>query len=284
MSADCERVRDLAPGFVLGALTPDEEHEVREHLATCDRPHAEIAELGGVVPYLAESVPLVEPPPELRARVLAAAAADLESRPIPAPPPIRVPRPDDVERTGARRAAVERLRGGARGRPAGRPWLPGWAVGLAAVLAIAVVGGGILAFVNLQREGEVDRTYARGVEAVFDVWQRPGGQTVAMAPLVDGGPRGLVAVAPDGAVAIVLRNLSPLSGDEVYEAWLVGESGTPIPIGDFQPVAGGAAAFTTTGAPVEPNVTVALTREPGHDATVPSEPILAAGEVLPPAR
>ena len=51
MSERCDRVRDLAPGFVLGALTPDEDREVREHLASCPEPHEEFAELGGVTDH-----------------------------------------------------------------------------------------------------------------------------------------------------------------------------------------------------------------------------------------
>ncbi|HEX5589656.1 MAG TPA: zf-HC2 domain-containing protein, partial [Candidatus Limnocylindrales bacterium] len=62
MTMSCDDVRDLAAGFVLGALTPDEAAAVRAHLATCPEAHEEIAELGGVVPYLAESLEPVEPP------------------------------------------------------------------------------------------------------------------------------------------------------------------------------------------------------------------------------
>ena len=53
---------------------------MRAHLATCAEAHDEIAELGGVLPALAESVPVVEPPEGLKARIMAAAAADLEER------------------------------------------------------------------------------------------------------------------------------------------------------------------------------------------------------------
>ena len=76
MTMTCDDARDLAPGFVLGALSPDEASAVRAHLATCEQEHAEFAELGGVVPYLADSVDPVEPPAGLRSRLLAAAAAE----------------------------------------------------------------------------------------------------------------------------------------------------------------------------------------------------------------
>ena len=70
----------MAGAFVLGALEPADEAAVRAHLPTCDDAHAEIAELGGVLPALAVSVPQVEPPAGLKARIMAAAAADLEER------------------------------------------------------------------------------------------------------------------------------------------------------------------------------------------------------------
>ena len=72
----CDEVRDLAPAYVLGALEADEERLVAEHLRGCPDDHSEVADLGSVVPYLGESVPLVEPPAALRARRILAAAAD----------------------------------------------------------------------------------------------------------------------------------------------------------------------------------------------------------------
>ena len=80
MSAlSCDEVRDLAAGFVLGALDPATMHDVRDHLATCPEPHPEMAELGGVVPYLAESVEPAEPPVELRGRIMAAIEAEVRA-------------------------------------------------------------------------------------------------------------------------------------------------------------------------------------------------------------
>src|SRR6185369_15642863 len=76
----CDEIRDLAPAYVLGALERDVEQAVAEHLLTCPDVHAEIAELGSVVGYLAETVELVEPPASLRDRIQSAAAGDLAAR------------------------------------------------------------------------------------------------------------------------------------------------------------------------------------------------------------
>src|SRR4051794_26541701 len=82
----CDEARDLAAGFVLDGLEPAEDASVRAHLATCREPHPEFAALGSVVPALLELGPseLVEPPPALRDRIMAAAAADLAARGAPA--------------------------------------------------------------------------------------------------------------------------------------------------------------------------------------------------------
>ena len=73
----CDRVRELASGFVLGALDTNEMIAVADHLDSCAHDHPEIDEFGGILPYLAESVEPVEPPAWLRESVIAAAKADL---------------------------------------------------------------------------------------------------------------------------------------------------------------------------------------------------------------
>ena len=77
---DCAAALDRAPFFVLGALSPSETAEVREHLASCGEPHPEFLELGSVVPYLAELVEPVDGGPELKRRVMEAVASDVRAQ------------------------------------------------------------------------------------------------------------------------------------------------------------------------------------------------------------
>src|SRR5215210_7371105 len=72
----CDDVRDLAAGFVLGALEPAEMAGVRNHLTTCPEAHAEVESLGAAVPALAAAVPLSRPSPDLGSRIMAAARAE----------------------------------------------------------------------------------------------------------------------------------------------------------------------------------------------------------------
>ncbi len=251
MTLTCDEVRDLAAAFVLDALEPDEADAVRAHLASCEDAHVEFAELASVVPALLEAVPTVEPPAELKGRIMAAAAEDV--RVVPAVPP----RPTLV-------VPVPRSSGPAMS----------WVLGIAAVLAIALLGGW-----NLLLQGELGaaRTYEQRVAAVLDVAGQPGSLTAVLTADGGDGPAGLAAVSSDGAVSLAMRKLAPTTGDEVYEAWVIGGDGVPVPLGDFQVGASGVAFFESRGVPTEAGIVLALTREPGPGATAPSGPPVSAG-------
>jgi anti-sigma-K factor RskA len=62
--------RDDLVAFVLGALEPRQEQAVEAHAPSCARCTRELEALVPAVAVLAESVEQVEPPPELRERVL----------------------------------------------------------------------------------------------------------------------------------------------------------------------------------------------------------------------
>jgi len=272
----CDDVRDLAAGFVLDALEPDEMAAVREHLATCADPHAEIAELASAVPVLAASVPVVEPPAALGARIRAAAAADLAERDAPAPPvavataavapPASevVPLPTGQERE--QRAAARR-----------GPGVGTWLMGIAAVLAITVLGGWNLL---LQSQLSSAQAYEDAVAEVLDVAAQPGSLT-ALLTAEGGGPTGLAAVDSSGALTMAMQALPPTSGAEVYEAWVIAADGVPVALGGFQVDASGTGTLASTGLPTEPGIVLALTREPAPGATAPAGPVVASGAATP---
>ena len=125
----CPRAIDTG-AFVLGALEPQEHDAFAEHLRTCDQCRREVEELR----VAAEALPLtaepVDPPPELRDRIMDVVRAEART-------------PDDAgrrERRGRAAARARRRRAGGVGR------IP-LAVAACALLALGVavgvlVGGG----------------------------------------------------------------------------------------------------------------------------------------------
>lgn len=302
MTMSCEDVRDLVPGYVLGALELAEEQAVRDHLATCTKAHDEVDAFGGVVPYLDETVELVEPPALLKARVIAVAAAEPRRRapgrratdraaasapagrrpPAAAPPPdslglfpaeappgsplqpdIVLPFPVDAERD---------IRARRRRSPLA------WVTGVAGVLAI--VG---LAAWNLLLQNQLAplRDFDAAVAQVLDVGAQPGSQTAILRPASGGGPRGIASVAADGSVAIAVRGLAPTTGTEVYEAWAVAAD-RPTPLGSFTVAADGTGRLVTRTSPPTAGLILALTREPGPGATAPTLPLISSGTATAP--
>ena len=274
MKLTCDDVRDLAAGFVLGALDAEESAAVRAHLADCPEAHAELAELGGVVPYLADSLEPVEPPAGLRDRLLAAAASASAGEPRVAEAssvtPIPFPSAEDRDR-----------------RAAGRTRLGTWALGIAAVLAIAVLGAWNLQLQARLNGAQADlaaaEAYQRGIAAVLDVGSQSGARTAFLAagkPGVRTG--GVAAAAPDGTVVMALHDLVPTAGSEVYEAWVIVGQQAPVALGGFTVGRDGNGLLRASTTLAEPGAVLALTLEPLPGATAPAGPIVSSGSLVAP--
>jgi anti-sigma-K factor RskA len=257
-----DEVLDLAASFVLGALDDDEMAAVRDHLASCREPHPEIVELAGVIPVFQAAVQPVEPSPALKERIMAAAAADLEVRRLSTeradlgtPAPVAPTRPSVTPRDR-------------------RQYGLSWALGIAAVLAIALLGAWNL---TLQSQLTDAQAYERQVAAVLDAASRQDALTAVMRSDVADGPAGLAVVTSDGAMRIAMRDLAPTTGTEVYEAWVIAGDQPPVPLGGFQVGSNGVGYLEAAGLPTDPGIVLALTREPQRGATAPSSTPVSVG-------
>lgn len=273
----CDEARDMAAGYVLGALERTDEAAVRDHLVTCPEPHPEFEELGGAVPaYLAyqlDGLELVEPPAALGARIMAAAAADLAERTqsigtasvtAPAPSaPIAFP-------SGAERDAR---------RERNRTSPLDWVLRVAAVFAIVAVGTWGL---GLQRQLDAAQRFDQAVARVVDAAGKPGSATVVLTAATGSRGSGIAAVAPDGSVVLAMRDLPATSGSQVYEAWVIVGEQAPVAVGGFTVDANGTAGFTTRAAPTPSGSVIALTLEPTAGSTAPLGPVVSSGVAAAP--
>ena len=270
-----DQARDLAAGYVLGALERAEEDAVRDHLSTCAEPHPEFAAFGEVVPALIElgDLELVEPPASLGRRIMAAAAADLAAHPRAAAlAPASVAEPTPAAPIAFPSAGERAERDVRRGQA--RTGRLDWVLRVAAVVAIVAVGAWGL---NLQRQLDAAREYDRAVASVVHLAGQPGSKTVILTAGKDVTSSGIGAVGPDGSVALAMRDLAATSGSQVYEAWVIVGTQAPVAVGGFTVDSNGTAAFKTHPATTPPGAVIALTLEPTEGNTAPTGPIVAAG-------
>ena len=286
-SLSCDAVRDLAPLYVLDALEPAEAASVREHLATCSNGHAEMAELGGVVPYLAESLEPLEPPAAVGERIAAAVRADLRARArddtaaarlvegygaalaataVTAETAVREPATPATEPVDL--AAARVTRAARRPRPAWR-----WLLEAAAVIAlVGVVGWNIL----LQGQLDATRQQAALLSSALATAAQAGSVT---ATLQGSGPAaaasGFVVAGTGGTNYMVVSGLPDPGAGRTYQAWYL-KGQAAVSAGTFTLGTNGVTVVgmsATAGAVTA----VALTIEPTGGSTQPtSQPIVLA--------
>jgi len=240
---DHAAVDELGAAYALDALEPDEARAVREHLATCSEPHAELRALLGADQILAASLEPVEPSPALRERVMAS-----------------------IERTAQDRAAVVREPVAAESPRRGGwlDWLsPRVARPLAVAAVVALVAVGAWGVTLQSQLAERDRALRAVADAIAD------GQTAFRVEGTAG--RGYVVDTPGSGAALVVADLAALPADRIYELWLLDAAGAPVAVGTFTPSDGelavvelerDLAGFTTFAVTVEASRVDAPTSDP----------------------
>jgi hypothetical protein len=235
---------ELAVGWALHALEPEDETRFAAHLAGCPQCVRTVAETSEVMAAMAGDLPPAEPSEGLRERLRAAVE---ETEQVP-PVQHAIPRPDlPPVAPPAAGPVVEPprapLRGGSFGnlrapmpprpvdaRPAWRRVLP-TALVAAAVAAVLALGAWNVVVTD-------DRDAARATAAeqsqMLDALLEPGRATIA--PLTEDGRAVATVVARDDQVQVVANGL-PVndSHDHTYVVWGMGED-MPKPLGTFDVV------------------------------------------------
>lgn len=202
---------ELAVGWALHALEPEDEAAFAQHLRGCDRCARTVAETSEVMAALAADLPPAEPSDQLRER-LRSAVSTTEQRPA-----------DDGDATpvaGVRAATgfphyrpVEpRVAGGAPVRRRG-PLLV-----LAAAAVAAVLGLGVWNVFLADSRSDLQRTLAEQ-ERIVETLLTPGEATVAALSTDDGRAVATVVARPD-RVEVVSYGLPVNDSDEqTYVVW-----------------------------------------------------------------
>jgi anti-sigma-K factor RskA len=221
---DHEQFSADAAAYVLGALELDELQAFRTHLANCPICRDEVASLRGVADALPLAAPQYEAPKELRQNVMAAVRAEPRAGATPA------------------RRRLPRLQ-------LPRPVL---AVGLAVVLAFAVVG-----VVELASSG------SSGLRVI------PARTTLASATAQ--------VQLGDGRSELVVRNLPPPPAGHIYQVWFQRGTAAPSPTNALFSVSSSGAGDVGLPGNLKGVSTVMVTPEPDGGSPHPTHaPVIVA--------
>jgi hypothetical protein len=271
-------------------------------VAGCTDAHAELEELGGVVGYLGEAVPLVEPPASLRGRVLAAAAADQAAtrgsaaavtEPTAPPRPTALPGTPSTDGPMTRPTDAAGLTATPTAPPAGtvvsldaararrRDWRP-WVLGLAAVIAIVALGAWN---VSLRQDLDTTKAYQQKLSAAIVQASQPGSQVAVLSSTSGpGGPGGIAVMPATGQGTLLLTNLAPTTGGHVYVAWAIPPGQPPEAVGSFTVGSDGVGYFDDMPQAVGIPITVAVTLEEQPKPPAPTTQPVSAGTAPPPSQ
>jgi anti-sigma-K factor RskA len=244
-SQEClERQPQLA-AYALGEPEPDATlHEHLSGCAICQQTMREYARVARVLPYAA---PAIEPPPELRARILALAAGVTSAsadQPRQAPQPVRQQR---------RRFAWPRL-------------------ALVGALALALLGWNLSLQARLNEQIAAASASGARLQTIESILSAPDAQAYSLT-----GPNasGQVWVSAQRNQAyFVAEGLPDPGADKVYQMWLI-QGETPVSAGTFEIHDGDVATVVTAPGPLTSFGAFGVTVEPrGGSATPSSQPIL----------
>lgn len=253
-----ESVRDLAAGYSLGALTPEETREFEAALARFPELQRELADYRELTAVLATSAG-ASPSPALRQRLMERLGREKEGTLLPGATRSRLPGwilPVALAATTLLAVGL-----GLRGQRLDRQ-LAARTDSLAATAAkLARREATLDALLTAQFELTVVQLTTAGTEApgIQFFWNRKTNQGVLHA-----------------------FRLPPPAAGKVYQLWLIPRGGAPIPSETFTSAADGHALVEAFQLPVDGFETAAITVEPAGGSQTPTLPIYLVGKVAGP--
>lgn len=265
---------ELAVGWVLHTLEPEDEAAFALHLADCARCERAVAETEETLGYLSASVTQVDPPPRLRRKLMDAVADEGTAMPrhVEEDTPEQVSDDDaapaaDVVPLAPRRRRVSRF-----------------VLAAAVAATVAVVGGLVVANQQLrdERDGQVAAAAQDAAQnaPVFDVLRDAGTPGVTHASLADTGGAMVGLVVDNGTgPRLLATGLDANRSDQIYVLWGL-EGKQPTALGTFDVSGQGPVVSSVPSVPEAPPYGgFAVSLEPGRAAPASPTDIVASGQV-----
>ena len=197
----CTSVDEMAGAWAFGALSPDEERAVADHLRTCREPHLELREAGPARDLVDASINPEPAPRHLRDRIM----ASIEDTAVV---------PLEAATAGVARPAASPVE-----QPRRRWVLPALA-GLAAAASVALLVW------NVQLRSELDQRTADLQQLATAI--AAGETTVAVTGTAGTG------FLIDAEQPVLVASVSAAPAGSLYEMWLIDAEGTPVAVGTFE--------------------------------------------------
>ncbi|HEX7305510.1 anti-sigma factor domain-containing protein [Lentzea sp.] len=250
---------ELAVGWAMHSLEPDEEALLRDHLPTCASCRTTVQSTQEVLAGIGGAVRQEQPPPRLRAMLM----EQIEHTPqeAPAPPAPRHAAPTPLRPRHSRRT--------------GR-------VLLAAAAALAVLaGGGYLGVRVNQLSGEVTAAQSRtdDLNKALSLAADPATNRAVLR--TTSGDEAAIVLSSQDSAAVMPLDLKPNDSGHVYVVWGASTK-APVPLAVFDVRAGSTDPQLLSWSPeAHRHTTFAVSLEPGRQAPTTPSKVLAGGQVAP---
>ncbi|GAB2920150.1 hypothetical protein GCM10027047_16950 [Rhodococcus aerolatus] len=257
--------RDLAVGWALHALEPEEEASVAAHLPLCAECRDQVAATEHTAALLGTGTPQLDPPARLRASILEAARAAGPARPA-ADAPTGRPVIHTVIAAPARTSRPRRV-----------------LVAAAAVLVLAVgaVGGWAGTQLGSGSSGQPTQVASGTADTVVRDLASPGVRQVVLSGAGDQAPVA-VLLATDDHELLLPVDMPEVSAGEAIWMWGLDEKGVPVPLGDLAPAGSdalGARQVNPLPAAGTTYQTYAMSIEPSDGVPTVPTTVVASGQV-----
>lgn len=275
---------ELAVGFALNSLEPEDEHRFTAHLPRCAACAATVDDTRTVMGELSYAVSAAEPPPSLRAAILSAIdhtpqlpGADMPAQPARQPARAadasRAPGPGTADEGG--NSAVTSLSRWRDRRRAGR--LPVLAAAASLVLMVALLAQNI----NLLGNNDDLQGRLRTTQAISQCSQDDSCRVIPLKSTENGATLATALIREDDA-QLVVTGMKPNNVDaQTYVLWQVLEDGPKLPLRTFD-VTGDEPALVPLDDPpagLSTTAAFAVTLEAGRKAPAEGSSPIVVGTV-----